>query len=327
MNWLSALSHCASQNLSCVLITIVEATGSAPRILGTRMVVCEKQSTDPHGGGSLGYESVDTHGGGSLGYESVDTHGGGSLEYEAIDTLGGGALEYEAIDHARKLLQSPVRGPVITHRQFVLGSDLTQCCGRKIKLQFDCQWANDFNLHVFGAGHVAQEVARVLKRLPCRAVFHDPRQEWLDKLSASIEKETSSSETTITTSLLPENVYVSVEACQPNSYFIVMTHSHELDMELIEAILTRADSRYCGLIASKSKAASFRGRLKRKGFTDDELGVLTSPLGEHFKTGNTPMEVAIAAVSDVLHLRNAVATRDHLSIVSSIDSESITDAS
>lgn len=268
MNWLDALSQCAAQNLSCALITVIESEGSVPRVLGTRMVVTEK---------------------------------------ECNDTLGGGALEHEAIEHARDILKAAVRGPVITHRQFVLGSDLTQCCGGRVKLQFDCHWSNDFILHVFGAGHVAQEVARVVQRLSCRATFHDSRKEWLQKLNACLDTDLTTP-TSVTTSVLSENVHAAVEDCQPGSYFMVMTHSHELDMELVEAILARADTRYCGLIASRSKALSFRNRLKRKGFTEDELMSLTAPLGQHFQTGNTPMEVAIAAVGDVLHLRNVVAS-------------------
>jgi xanthine dehydrogenase accessory factor len=266
MNWLDALSQCASQNSSCVLITVIESAGSAPRVLGTRMVVTEKY---------------------------------------CADTLGGGALEHEAIEYARDILKSAARGPVITHREFVLGSDLAQCCGGRVKLQFDCHWVNDFILNVFGAGHVAQEVARVVQRLSCRATFHDSRKEWLEKLNACVD--TGAISSSVTTSVLSENVYASVDACQSGSYFLVMTHSHELDMELIEAILARGDARYCGLIASKSKAISFRGRLKRKGFTEDELASLTAPLGQHFQTGNTPMEVAVAAIGDILHLRNVVA--------------------
>lgn len=287
MNWLSALSQYASQNTSCVLVTVIECEGSAPRALGTRMVVSQN---------------------------------------DCIDTLGGGALEHEAIDHARELLEAGGRGPVISHRQFVLGSDLTQCCGGRVKLQFDCQWANDFLVHVFGAGHVAQEVARVVQRLSCRATFYDAREQWLEKLNNCLSDNGASSPNSVATSVLSDNVYGCVEACQPGGYFLVMTHSHELDMEIVEAILARGDARYCGLIASDSKAASFRGRLQRKGFTDTELAGLTSPLGEHFQTGNTPMEVAIAAVSDVIHLRNTV-TSDELNSVSSHSTETTTPAS
>jgi len=248
MNWLNALSVHADNNLSCVLVTVIESEGSAPRIQGTRMVVTSDSFTD---------------------------------------TLGGGALELQAIKHARLLLENGPTDKVITQREFILGSDLTQCCGGKVTLQFDCQWANNFIIHVFGAGHVAQEVARIIQRLPCVAIFHDARTDWLEKLTT-----------------LSENAFQRVESCQPASYYLIMTHSHELDMELTEAVLTRRDAKYCGLIASKSKAVSFKSRLQKKGFTVDELNQLTAPIGDHFKTGNTPMEVAVAAVADVLHIRS-----------------------
>ncbi len=263
MNWLKALSLHAEKNTSCVLVTIVELKGSAPRVVGTKMVV--------------------------------------SLN-DIADTLGGGALELEAIEHARTLLNAPTSEPLISHKEFALGTDLTQCCGGRVKLQFDCQWASDFSLQVFGAGHVAQEVARIVQRLPCRATFHDARSEWLEKLKTCIDGGGASSHASINTRLVSENPYAYVESCPANAYYAVMTHSHELDMELVEAILARGDARYCGLIASDSKAVSFRSRLKRKGFTHTELEGLTAPMGLHFKTGNTPMEVAIAMTADVLHI-------------------------
>ncbi len=266
MNWLQALTAHANANRACVLVTVVESTGSSPRKTGARMV--------------------------------VDTE-------DFFDTLGGGALELEAISHARALLANGTREPAISHRNFILGSDLTQCCGGTVNLQFDCQWANDFVLHVFGAGHVAQEVARITQRLPCISTFHDSRSEWLEKLRQCISAEPTSPHAGIRTSLLTNNPHACVESCEPGAYFLIMTHSHELDLELVEAVLSRGDARYCGLIASGSKAASFRGRLKRQGFSDSELSRLTAPLGTRVNTGNTPMEVAVAGIADILHERQS----------------------
>ena len=49
------------------------------------------------------------------------------------------------------------------------------------------------------------------------------------------------------------------------SYFIVMTHNHQLDLELTAAILSRNDFTYYGLIGSKSKRARFEHRLRDRG--------------------------------------------------------------
>lgn len=277
MNWLEALNHYKRTNTSCVLVMITHVEGSAPRSVGTRMLV------------------------------SADN---------IFDTLGGGALELEAISHARALLANKTQNVAISARTLSLGAELSQCCGGRVTLQFDCQFANSFVLHVYGAGHVAQEVARIAQRLPCVTTFHDSREDWLGRLVQAVSHSTTEpgdscncwiaghdANASISTKLLESNTYAAIEACQANAYYIVMTHSHELDFELIEAVLSRGDAAYCGLIASRSKAARFRNQLKRKGFTASEVSGLTAPLGLQVQTGNLPMEVAIAAIGDVLTAR------------------------
>ena len=277
MNWLEALNRYKRINQSCVLVMITNVEGSAPRPVGTRMLV------------------------------SAENY---------FDTLGGGALELEAISHARALLVNDTQNPAISARTLSLGGELSQCCGGRVTLQFDCHFANSFVLHVYGAGHVAQEVARIVQRLPCVTTFHDSRADWLVRLVRVLNPmavETHDAvnywahgqiaNASIATNQLALNAYAAVESCQPNACYIVMTHSHELDFEIVEAVLSRGDAAYCGLIASKSKATRFRNRLKRKGFTTSELCGLTAPLGQQVQTGNSPMEVAIAAISDVLTVR------------------------
>lgn len=276
MSWLESLYTLVLNNEPCVVVLVAEVEGSAPRPAGTRMVVT---ATTIH------------------------------------DSIGGGALELEAISHARALLSSDATVPVISSRQLSLGKSLSQCCGGRVILQFEYHPANDFIVHVFGAGHVAQELARILPRLPCRVTFHDSRAEWLEKV-VSIVRNTEQAEHAISSdsddsvspgrvnaSILQDNPYAVVDQCESAAYFVIMTHSHELDLELVEAVLTRGDAAYCGLIASRNKAISFRKRLLRKGFTESEVEQLTAPLGESVDTGNSPMEVAVSAVADLLTRR------------------------
>ena len=72
-----------------------------------------------------------------------------------------------------------------------------------------------------------------------------------------------------------------------------MTHSHELDQQYVEAILSRKDTAFLGLIGSESKAAKFRNRLKRKGFSDSELDRIACPVGLTDTPGKKPAEVAM----------------------------------
>lgn len=259
--WLNALHETLTNGQACVLVSISAVEGSAPRDVGSRMLVCANT---------------------------------------VADTIGGGALEKQAIEQARALLSNAATEQLIESHVSILGTDLAQCCGGKVTLNYEYHPACELNVVVFGAGHVAQSIAKLLAGLPCRAHFFDSRKDWLDKLPTN---ETTGS--AIVAKELGENVFTVVEHCPDNAYYLVMTHSHELDMALVESILTRGDSVYCGLIASKSKAAKFKSRLKRKGFTEFELQKLTAPIGAEQAVGNLPMEVAIAAVSEMLSVRNA----------------------
>lgn len=260
MLWLNALHKTINAGRACVLVTVSEVQGSAPRAVGARMLV------------------------------SAD---------DVADTVGGGVLEQQVIERCRSILQNAAPDAAFETQTVVLGVDAKQCCGGKVTLQYEYHPACALNLVVFGAGHVAQSLALILQQLPCRAVFIDSRTEWLDKLPVS-----ESGHGIITSQCLGNNAFLAVEQCPDNAYFLVMTHSHELDFDLIEAILSRGDSIYCGLIASKSKAARFRSRLTRKGFTDEELARLTAPIGEAHSVGKLPMEVAVATVCEVLKVRD-----------------------
>ncbi len=270
MDWISALQQAKSDAVTCVLVSVVEVEGSAPRGVGSRLVV--------------------------------------GADFQA-DTIGGGSLEYKAIAHARHMLATGVISRSESH-QFKLGKQLSQCCGGRVKLQFDLIPASQVQLCVFGAGHVAAALASIVAQLPWHTTFYDSREDWLKPISLL-----PTPQGVVQVATLSANPFLAVEQCSDNAHYLVMTHDHALDYELVEAILTRGDSRYCGLIASKSKAVSFKSRLQRKGFTEAELALLTAPIGESVKTGNLPMEVAVAAVADILSRSHALPTTQAQSLL------------
>ena len=207
------------------------------------------------------------------------------------DSIGGGNLEFEAIDAARELLNADKSA--IQSRVFSLGKDLTQCCGGKVTLLFECFPPCRFNIVLFGAGHVGKALAVILSELPCRLRWVDSRDDIFPRpLPENIETAPM------------RNAFEAVGSCPEGAYYLIMTHSHEIDIELCEAILTRGDSRYCGLIGSKSKGAKFRSRLGKKGFTAEELNRLTCPIGLQSIPGKTPMEVAVSVAGQLLELHH-----------------------
>lgn len=209
---------------------------------------------------------------------------------ESFDTIGGGALEYKAINIARDLLGSH---QLLQHTQsFNLGKDLKQCCGGVVNVFFEVFHASDFNIVIFGAGHIGKSLVKILEDIDCQVSWFDSRiDQFPEKSSSHIEK------------IVLESPELAVESCIQNSYFLVMTHDHALDQQLCEAIISRRDSRYCGLIGSSSKSLKFKHRLLKKGFNTEELKQLSCPMGLSSIKVKNPMEIAVLITAKLLIIK------------------------
>ena len=240
--------------MPCVEVLVVEVLGSAPRDAGTRMWV---SATEAHG------------------------------------TIGGGNLEYTALEIAREMLLS---GETSRQRKFVLGDTLGQCCGGNVTLAFSRVEQMEgkeaqFDVLLFGAGHVGREVATILERLPCRLT-------WVDSRSDQFPAQTTARV------VIDEEPGFAVDDAPSGAFYLVMTHSHALDYDIVERALRRSDARFVGMIGSETKAAKLRARLTARGV---DASRLVSPIGL-FKAGKHPAEVAVSAVAQLLQLRHAAAT-------------------
>ena len=210
---------------------------------------------------------------------------------EVRGTIGGGNLEYTALKIAREMLLS---SEPQKDRKFALGDSLGQCCGGTVTLRFRLEdvIAEEqplFQVVLFGAGHVGKEVARILERLPCRLTWIDPRPE---VFPASVNAKV----------VIEEEPAWMVDEAPPGAYYLVMTHSHALDLEIVERVLKRNDVAFLGLIGSETKAAKFRLRLRQKNIPAERL---VCPIGL-VKAGKHPAEVAVSAVAQLLERRAQV---------------------
>lgn len=209
-----------------------------------------------------------------------------------VDTIGGGALEYKCIETARGYLDGKPKNSQHTEK-YNLGADLNQCCGGVVSVLFEVFPACDFVVNIFGAGHIGQALTKLLCDIDCKVNWFDSRPELFTKNTAE----------NITTHSLnqPE---LAVESCGVGCYFLVMTHDHALDQQLCESIIARGDSAYCGVIGSRTKGIKFRQRLRKKGFTPQELKQLTCPMGLNDFDTKQPMEIAVSVLAELLILRN-----------------------
>ncbi|MEM7209613.1 MAG: xanthine dehydrogenase accessory protein XdhC [Pseudomonadota bacterium] len=210
---------------------------------------------------------------------------------DTFDSIGGGHLEYETTRLARELLSSGESQHRIEN--FSLGPSLGQCCGGYVKVLFEIFPSTEFNIVVFGGGHVATALHKILRELPCHVRWVDSREAFTAKHEHTVEYVEA-----------PVDV---VQHAPNQSDYLIMTHDHSLDYALTEAILKRHgelnDVNFCGLIGSRSKAAKFRKRLAFKGFDANLIGMLTCPIGRTDIPGKRPMEIAVSISSDLLARR------------------------
>ena len=209
---------------------------------------------------------------------------------DSFGSIGGGALEHEAIKLSRQFLKE---NKTIQYTQrFNLAKDLKQCCGGELSVFFEVFVSNTFNIVIFGAGHIGKALVQILDGVDCHVKWFDSRAELFPENCASHIQ-----------TVIMDQPDLAVASCQKNSYYLVLTHDHALDQTICESILSRNDSRYCGLIGSKTKALKFKQRMQKKGFSLQELDKLNCPMGlASIKTKN-PMEIAVSIVAELLGLR------------------------
>lgn len=206
-------------------------------------------------------------------------------------TVGGGKVEARAIVQAQTMLRERTPGPFL----FVwnLQRDIGMTCGGEATYLFEGHGLQTWDIAVFGAGHVAQALTRVLLNLDCRVTCLDPRADWIARLPSSPK---------LTIMHVPEPAK-EVARFSENTSFVVVTQGHGTDLPILEEIARiRADAPYVGAIGSPSKADRLRRDLKAKGVSADWIEKLRSPIGLSFGS-NHPGEIAVSIVGQLLTVR------------------------
>ena len=251
-----------------MLVQVVAHRGSVPRETGTRMLV------------------------------AADAVAG---------TIGGGHLELKAIARARRLLadQQADRQTEPAEHHYPLGPALGQCCGGALTLRTGpldaaalAGWPDPqplFMLQLYGAGHVGRAIVRLLDDLPCRVQWIDERADEFPATPSAPHIER----------LCVEPVQAEVRHAPPGACFLVLTHSHDLDLAITEAVLRRGDFNYLGLIGSATKRARFLHRFEQRGLPPEALARLTCPIGLPGIAGKQPELIAVSVVAQLLMLAEA----------------------
>jgi xanthine dehydrogenase accessory factor len=341
-DWLLHLVRLSASGPRCVLVTVVETRGSVPREAGTKMVVSAAAAFGTIGGGQLEYEALNLARellassasrpqlrrfglGPSLGqccggsarilFEPMSERQApwqtalhalverGEPAVLVTETGEGGKIVVSADGVAGVVSEARRQAEAVVAAQALL---LDRAAGTRLEesddgaaLLFEPVRPEAFHVVLLGAGHVGKALARVLGELPCRVT-------WVDGRADQFPREVPANVTVECT----EMPHYAIERASAGSAFLVMTHSHALDLTLCESILRRGDFSYFGLIGSTTKRAKFMRRLQARGFSNDVIERMVCPIGIPGVPGKHPGAIAIAVAAQLL-MERAASARPH----------------
>jgi xanthine dehydrogenase accessory factor len=300
-----------------VLVTVAIAEGSVPREPGAKMLVMREGFAGTIGGGHLEHRAIE------MARAMLEQGGAPRLERFALgpslgQCCGGVAhLVFEVADRDQVALLDARRN-VDTVRVVALDGGWALFDGGAIHIAGDPvpafdrtrgthvmsdpagrRWLVDpilaprAHLMLFGAGHVGAAIVRSLAEMPCRVTWVDER----DDLFPSVVPANVTVEATDT----PEAL---VDAAAPGTTFLVMTHSHALDLRLSIAILSRPGSTqprdWFGLIGSDTKRRQFEHRLRERGIDNARIDAMVCPIGLPGIAGKAPAVIAASCAAQLL---------------------------
>ncbi len=229
---------------------------------------------------------------GKVGFKMIIKNDGTTL-----GTVGGGAIEVRAIDDALALLKKNESGLI----DYVLSSDksivgenvVPMMCNGKVWIFFESYNRNP-SVYVFGGGHVGKSLLHFLKPLKFNVTLIDNRPEFSDP------QKYPEADFCVTSNY---NEFLEKFAPPENSYFVVLTHGHEFDFEILSGIIKRnVNHAYVGVIASKSKAADLIERLKKEIGHEFDLEKIHTPIGLKIG-GDTAEEIALSIAAQIQTVR------------------------
>ncbi len=327
--WIEDLADVLAAGEPGVIVTVAAIRGSAPREAGAKMIVTRDETIGTIGGGQLEYQctriAVDMLGANELPSvrnfplgASMGQCCGGVVDvlFEPLDAAVPSWLTDLRALYGQRQPLAMVTGIGATAGKFIVAAELETGPGELPhairERAFDIVSRNggtervgdyvietvvnpDFNIAVFGAGHVGAAVVPLLAKLDCNVRWIDSRRNIFRALPANVR------------AIEAAEPALEVAAMPPGSYFLVMTHSHAIDYEIVSRILMRNDAAYCGLIGSVSKRRRFEKRFRAQGIGDSQLVKLTCPIGVDGISGKKPAEIAVAVAAELLQSRDRVA--------------------
>jgi xanthine dehydrogenase accessory factor len=207
-----------------------------------------------------------------------------------VGTLGGGCLEAEVIDAALVAIEEEtVRSVSIMLTEQNGGL----VCGGKVTVFIEPLLPPP-HLIILGAGHVGKALANAAKLIGFKITVIDDRSEFANR------EHIPSADVCIVASF-GDCIHPSIVT--PHTFLVIATRGHQHDLDAVVAAL-QTNAAYIGLLGSVRKKAVLFKKLRDRGFQDDDLGRIITPVGLPIGAV-TPEEIAISIVAQIINIRRA----------------------
>ena len=284
-------------NAPCAMVSVFHVEGSAPREAGARLILNGRGFHGTIGGGALEWRALadaqkKMKGGRSL---TRSTH---ALGPELGQCCGGRVelltevFDRTCLDEARRLAAAEAAGPFATESH--LRSDHVERSIAIAPVRDSDAMIEHFGearrpLYLFGSGHVGRALVLALAPLPFAIRWIDPRPDAFPlAMPANVDP------------VMAGNPVAELETAPPDTFLLVMTHSHALDLAVVDQALRDERFPYVGLIGSASKRARFLSRLRHAGIADHRFTAFKCPIGLPGITSKEPAIIAAATVAELL---------------------------
>ena len=236
------------------LVTMVETKGSTPREVGAKMVV--------------GKDGL------------------------IAGTIGGGVTEARVIEEAKQAMKEGKGRFLVYHlTKEAAALDEGAICGGDMKVFIDILQPKEEVL-IFGAGHIAVYVSKLMKMIGFKVTVIDDREGFADK-----ERFPEADE------IIAEDIKKALSQLKitPSTYIIVVTRGHLKDEEALGSVI-RSNAAYIGMIGSRKKNATVFQHLEEQGVSAQELKKIHAPIGIDIGA-QTPEEIAVSIIAEIIQVR------------------------
>ncbi len=143
---------------------------------------------------------------------------------------------------------------------------------------------------IFGAGHVAKQVAVIGKMVGFTTVVLDDRKEF-----ANPERFPGADQILVLGTFEDSLQGLSIDT---NSYIVILTRGHRHDQTILSQAL-KTDAGYIGMIGSRKKRDTIYRNLLDDGFTPEDIDRVHSPIGLGIQA-ETPEEIGVSIVAELI---------------------------